>query len=371
MNETEIRDRLVDLAADAPKGFTAPPQLLRRARRRVVLTLASSVVIALVLFGAGIAGFRALGSVDRQPAVEPPVGTSEDLFADVHGWIAYRSGQEVVAVDPGNPRDTVALRPSHGADPIGWSPDGTRLLLSSDLDRETGYTYGDLFVVHADGSNTHLVPGLFVHANGSSVHYGSGGGSFSPDGNSITYAMGGDRGGVYVMDADGGSRRLVAEADSPGPCGQFAAWSPDGSRIAFIDFQGPYGPTCHRSPYGVSFVNADGAGLREQLVHLPLGLGAGGLVWSPDGSQLAFWGDFETLHHHVRPAQVFVINADGSGLRQITHDGDNRWPTWSPDGSRLAFVHDGALNTMAPDGTDVQRVEGVSPEGAIAWNPVR
>lgn len=89
------------------------------------------------------------------------------------------------------------------------------------------------------------------------------------------------------------------------------------------------------------------------------------------------------------PAQIFVINADGSGLRQITDEGDNRWPTWSPDGSRIAFARgqlefktatDGLqaafvrpggrqLFTMAPDGTDVQRVEGVNPDGAIAWNP--
>ena len=97
MNETEIREQLFDLAADAPRGFTAPPQLLGRARRRVVLTLASSVAFALVLVGVGIAGVQALGSADQRPAVELPVEPSEDLFANVHGWIAYRSGSEIMA----------------------------------------------------------------------------------------------------------------------------------------------------------------------------------------------------------------------------------------------------------------------------------
>ena len=43
----------------------------------------------------------------------------------------------------------------------------------------------------------------------------------------------------------------------------------------------------------------------------------------------------------------------------------------APDGSQAGFVQPGTrhLFTIASDGTDVQQVEGVSPEGAIAWNP--
>ena len=144
-----------------------------------------------------------------------------------------------MAVDPANPQDTVALEPSSHDDPIRWSPDGTQLLLSD---------YG-LIVMAANGSKTDLLSGLFVNANGSRTDYPSGGGSSSSYGSKIAYAIGGDRGGVYVIDADGRTNpRLIAEADSPGPCGQSAAWSPDGSRIAFIDFEGPYGPTCHPHP---------------------------------------------------------------------------------------------------------------------------
>jgi len=179
------------------------------------------------------------------------------------------------------------------------------------------------------------------------------------------------------------------------PLPEWAAWSPDGSRIAFADFWEDH-PTYGHHAYTLSFLDPDTGDTLGDVIDLA----AAGLAWSPDGSQLAFWavvldedadpsnatlgpgGDF--------PAQIFVINADGSGLRQLTHEGDNRWPTWSPDGSRIAFARgeltlktapDGSqaafvrpgsrqLFTMASDGTDVQRVEGVSPEGAIAWNPV-
>ncbi len=103
--------------------------------------------------------------------------------------------------------------------------------------------------------------------------------------------------------------------------------------------------------------------------------GGAGLVWSPDGSRLAFWnGDdaafwYNNARRSGNAGQIFVINADGSHLRQLTHRGDNRWPAWSPEGSRLAFVHDHQLFTMAVDGSHALRVPGVRLEGPIAWSP--
>jgi Tol biopolymer transport system component len=117
----------------------------------------------------------------------------------------------------------------------------------------------------------------------------------------------------------------------------------------------------------VSFVNADGTGLQEQRVHLPLGYGPSGIAWSPDGSQLVIWGTFEGSDPREG---MYVVNADGSALRQISSGGNDRSPAWSPDGARIAFVRGDQLFTVAADGSDVQVVDGVSPEGAIAWNPV-
>src|SRR5262249_21762225 len=154
---------------------------------------------------------------------------------------------------------------------------------------------------------------------------------------------------------------------------EWAASSPVSPQIAWLDFWEQH-PTYGDHAHVLSFVNADGTGLRESVLHLPGG--PGGLVWSPDGSRLAFWmiaGEDDV------PAQIYVGNADGSGLRQLTAEGDSRWPTWSPDGSRIAFVRgpvatltggDGSkiqyvkpgsrqLFTMKSDGTDVTPIEGV------------
>ena len=56
--------------------------------------------------------------------------------------------------------------------------------------------------------------------------------------------------------------------------------------------------------------------------------------WSPDGSRVAFHSDLRGNN------DVYVINADGSGLERITdHGGDDSDPDWMPDG-RLLFSSD-------------------------------
>jgi Tol biopolymer transport system component len=191
----------------------------------------------------------------------------------------------------------------------------------------------------------------------------------------VAYASVGDSRGPYVIGVDGGrprpladrcpraevKRRSVEVCGEPAP--EAAAWSPDGSRIAWLDFaEGTVPGGDHWNV--LSFVNPDNTGLREAVARLPGEFGGNSLVWSPDGSRLAFWMGDEV------PGQIYVIKADGSGLRRITPSGDNRWPAWSPDGSRIAFVHNGTLYTMAADGSDMHEVKGVEPDGAIAWNPV-
>jgi Tol biopolymer transport system component len=60
-----------------------------------------------------------------------------------------------------------------------------------------------------------------------------------------------------------------------------------------------------------------------------------GARWSPDGKRIAF-ADNDSSH----VLHVHVMNADGSGRRQVTRfapsDGSAQVPAWSPDGARLA-----------------------------------
>jgi Tol biopolymer transport system component len=305
-------------------------------------------------------------------AASPSPSEPAASFKDVSGLIAYRSGSEIRAVDPADPGQTISLGSFHecpfgqvylnrcgDGDPIGWSLDGTRLLVSIQIEG----TGSSIYVLGDDGARTRL---------SKETHWGA----FSPDGSQVVYSHGSWR-GPYLVDVDGGTPRSLAD---PCPrqevqgelmelCGEPApeatAWSPDGSTIAWLDFGEGTIPGAGHENF-LSFVNPDGTGLREGVATLPGSFGGNSLVWSPDGSRLVFW----MADDDDRNAQIFVINADGTGLQQITDEGENQWPAWSPDGSRIAFVRDGALYTMAPDGSDLREVDGVRPDGPIAWNPL-
>jgi Tol biopolymer transport system component len=101
-------------------------------------------------------------------------------------------------------------------------------------------------------------------------------------------------------------------------------WSPDGTQVAFV-----IDPTGNCNP-GIAnldlyVVGADGGGLRQLIAGEPLGA----LIWSPDGSRLAF--------NQIGAVSEIVVLEAASGAEVA------RWPglafQWSPDGSRLAFTH--------------------------------
>jgi Tol biopolymer transport system component len=83
------------------------------------------------------------------------------------------------AVDPARPERQIRLSRADG-DPIGWSSDGTKLLIRRKSPNQVrgGVGETDLFVFDADGTETRLTNAqTFVT-----------GGSFSPDGSEVVYA---------------------------------------------------------------------------------------------------------------------------------------------------------------------------------------
>ena len=112
------------------------------------------------------------------------------------------------------------------------------------------------------------------------------------------------------------------------------AWSPDGSQIAFASKR--------LAISRIYVINADGSGLK-QLTTDPLGgpVDRAGRslasdqnpAWSPDGQQIAF------ASNRDGNLEIYVMKADGSSLTRLTDDpADDDAPAWSPDGTQIAFA---------------------------------
>src|SRR5258708_4677641 len=79
-------------------------------------------------------------------------------------------------------------------------------------------------------------------------------------------------------------------------------------------------------------INPDGTG-RRQLTHVGAAHAAGAPDWSPGGSKIVYesnqTGDY----------RIWVMHADGSGKARLTSDPGfaDLEPAWSPDGTRILF----------------------------------
>ena len=167
-----------------------------------------------------------------------------------------------------------------------------------------------------------------MNADGSGNREFLGGGAcnpaWSPDGTRIAYStlFAADpariRRGVFVINVDGsGDTRVLwnREDDFYGP-----TCSPDGSQIAyFFAFAFP------ASRQGLYVMNADGTVSTQLASDQPSGFFEPALSWTADGNRLAYEG--------ASPgnAEIYVIDADGSGRRNLTnHSANDRHPSWSP-----------------------------------------
>jgi Tol biopolymer transport system component len=217
-------------------------------------------------------------------------------------------------------------------DQPAWSPDGSRIVFMSERDGTQG-----IFVMNADGSGVVRLTSDFDTDP-----------AWSPDGSRIAFSRYVGEEAMFIMNADGSGANRFTDQQGFAP-----RWSPDGGRIAFTCTDGRL---CLIDADGNNFVAFPMAGLTPD--------------WSPDGSSLVFEG-FDSQGD----TGLFLIDADGSGLVQLTANRDRR-PSWSPDGTRIAFdrevepLGEPDVHTISPDGTGVTRLTTNPTEDRNpAWSP--
>jgi len=180
-----------------------------------------------------------------------------------------------------------------------------------------------------------------------------------------------DIGDIYVMNADGSHQRNLTHSpayyDPP-------VWAPDRQRIAFAAqklLPGSHG----KWATNIFVVNANGSGFR-QLTRTSQNNDP---VWSPDSRRIALVRHWEARNGASR-SDVYVVDADGSNERRLTH---NRFEEsalgWSSQ-DRLVFVRSPRLDpqawsgreiiSMKPDGSERRFLtHNRAAEGAPVWSP--
>ena len=226
-----------------------------------------------------------------------------------------------------------------------FSADGRQLIFQSTRD---GRSCDQEYVMNVDGSGLRRVStGTgkttcgFFYANDQRVLFGSSHAAQvdcppKPD-PSKGYVWRLDPFDIYTARPDGSDLRRLTDY---GVYTAEGVVSPDGQRIVFTSLKD--------GDLDIYTMNVDGTGVKR-LTTTP-GYD-GGAWWSPDGTKIVYraWHPADTAlttyrdllaQRLVRPnrMELWVMNADGSGQRQITHlGGANFGPSWTPDGRRLIF----------------------------------
>ena len=263
-----------------------------------------------------------VGGAPRQVATD--VGWSPWVWSPTGDQLVFVLGRDVTLFDAVTGRETdlgttVSAKDSEGyaVHALAWSPDGTRIAYDGPerlglLDR-CGERRARLAHPSARGNGvgrgSRLVAGW--HTRGDHVRRRS----------QV------DSKALYLANAEGSDLRLVDRIEAglwpvwhPG-LSVGTAWSPDGTRLAYVSRSGPKGDR-ELQLWTVSMNGSD-----PSLVASRCCVSGGDPVWSPDGSQIAFFteGDGGVQLGAIVRDQL-VVSADGSGDPQdIDHFTYQSW----------------------------------------------
>jgi Tol biopolymer transport system component len=250
-----------------------------------------------------------------------------------------------------------------------------------------------LYAVRPDGTDAHLILPQFSDRTGS-WDWGKEGGlhaDWSPDGSRLAFTNGvDDSWTIWVANVDGSDAHEVVPCSAPCMIVDMPAWSPDGTKLAYGRWFGPWPPDrvdatsleildLTTGETRIVLQSTAPAGGNPEFFHNPR--------WSPDGRSLVL-AIVDADEEALTGSAIAVVDVSGVGLataRRITEPAMfGSYPDWHPTDDRIVFnTHDlgpfqdasvsSNLYTIRPDGTELTQITdyGVQDERATqpTWTP--
>jgi len=219
-----------------------------------------------------------------------------------HLWELSADGHDLHEMFPG-------WHEQAGACCGSWMPDGNYFVFESQ---------GQIWAAREAGSLLHKVDRTPVQLTAGAVSYGYP--VPSKDGKTLFAVAGFRRGQLERFDA----KAQTFEPYLGGISAQDVSFSKDGQWVAYVSF-----------PDGILWRSKLDGGEKLQLSSPPVY--AMLPEWSPDGSEIVFFG-----REQGKPFRLYEVAAAGGAPQELMPDrsGTQGDPSWSPDGSQLAFDRD-------------------------------
>jgi Tol biopolymer transport system component len=245
----------------------------------------------------------------------PTIVASPSSGGDTIYFWSDRGQPSLYAMAPDGSRVRRVYRTPQNAKRPTPSPDGRWLAFDGAAPGKRPMSDFDVQIVRRDGTGRRTLAGTSAYELDP---------AWAPDGSLLSYSrqVAGDwrRSSIWLVRPDGSGGRRLAR-------GQFARWSPDGTRLV-LD-----APTA-RSDGDLVVVDRNGR-VRARLTDTPeLEQPAG---WSPDGRHVLF----TRFDANGPGADVFVVDATGGNERRLTRgSAQDVAAAWSPDRKEILFTSD-------------------------------
>ena len=236
-------------------------------------------------------------------------------------------GEDIFTVDAARRLTARLTDTAYPKSPPVWSPSGATVAFSGGTRREGG---SGLYLMDADGQTRRLVEGTADYLP-----------AWSPDGNTLAFVAGeGGRYHVTLADVASGEVRRVASKDNQIA---FPIWSPRGDRLAYVVVFGR-----DDGLYVVDVAAGSERRLSDSITYTPL--------WSPSGEEIVYTAA------NSGNSEVYVLDVASGVVRNVSNDSAyDSEPVWSPDGGQIAFYslrecNELSLYVVDADGANPRRL---------------